>query len=144
MRAWAGEQGLELRDVPAHQCAGGEAELRAAVAAGFTLASHTWSHPNLVKLGDGELAEELVRPQAWLRERFTNVRPWLAYPYGSADARVAEAARAAGYEGALRIDGGWLPRGGTEARRFLLPRQNVSRGLSRRGFELRVAGVINR
>jgi len=117
-----------------------EAELRAAARLpGVSLGAHTWTHPSLPACDDARLREELVRPLAWLRERFEGTVPWLAYPYGHADARVAAAAAAAGYAGAFLVSGGYL-RPGTAP--HLLPRFNVPAGLSADGFAARLAGWL--
>ena len=127
----------------AHRRIGTEAELVAAAARpGVTLAAHSWSHPNLTRMGPGELEPELARPLEWLRERFVGVLPWLAYPYGLADRRVEAASAAAGYEGAVLIRGGWS-RPGSE-RPTAVPRLNIPAGLSLRGFRLRASGVLAR
>jgi len=143
VRRWAREQGLPLREVPPHQAGAAEAELRAAHATdGITLGAHSWGHPNLAALAPAELEEEMVRPLAWLRERFAGVLPWLAYPYGLASPAVEEAARRAGYEGAFRVEGGWMPRPGEPVRRHALPRANVPAGASLDNFELRTSGLL--
>lgn len=127
--------------IPSHARCASEDELRRAVAVpGITLASHTWSHPNLAALAPEELDAELRRPLAWLRERFDAVLPVLTYPYGLASPAVEHAAEAAGYEAALRIDGGWLPR--APHHRYALPRLDVPSGLSPHGFRLRSAGLF--
>ncbi len=54
---------------------------------------------------------------------------------------MASAAAAAGYAAALRVDGGWIP-DPRAADRLDLPRLNVPAGVSRRGFELRTAGML--
>jgi peptidoglycan/xylan/chitin deacetylase (PgdA/CDA1 family) len=145
VRTWARERGWSLHDVPPHQRVASQDELAGTAAqGGITLGSHSWSHPNLTRLGDRELAEELRRPLTWLRERFTAAAiPWLAYPYGLADQRVEQAARDAGYVGALWISGGWVGRGGSAAP-HALPRFNVPAGLSEPGFVLRAAGLGSR
>ncbi len=115
-------------------------ELRdAAAQAGITLASHSWSHPNLAALSPDELREELARPLAWLRERFEGVLPFVSYPYGHHTEAVERAADEAGYRAAFRIDGGWI-RGG-EPNRFAIPRLNIPSGLSTAGFRLRCSGL---
>jgi peptidoglycan/xylan/chitin deacetylase (PgdA/CDA1 family) len=142
VRAWAREQGLPLQDLPAHQTVASEEQLAAATrSGGITLASHTWSHPNLARLEMDELEGELVRPLAWLRERFDAVIPWLTYPYGLHSPTVERAAEKAGYAGALRVEGG-IQRGPTR-RDYRLPRVNVPAGISIRGFELRTSGILN-
>jgi peptidoglycan/xylan/chitin deacetylase (PgdA/CDA1 family) len=130
-----------LEAVPPHARCASLDELRQACAVpGITLGSHTWSHPNLAALRGAELMEELVRPLTWLRETFTAVVPYLAYPYGRATPQVEDAAEAAGYRAALRIDGGWLPR--RQVNPFALPRLNIPAGLSLDGFSLRLAGLL--
>jgi len=128
--------------IPAYARGASEAELRAAAARpGITLASHSWSHPNLAALAPPELEDELVRPLAWLRERFDGVLPYISYPYGHSSLAVERAAAAAGYRASLRIDGGWLREGGTNP--FAIPRLNVPSGLSDAGFRLRCSGLLS-
>jgi peptidoglycan/xylan/chitin deacetylase (PgdA/CDA1 family) len=127
--------------IPAYARGASEEELRdAARRPGITLASHSWSHPNLAALTAAELEDELTRPLAWLRERFTGVLPSISYPYGLASPSVERAAEAAGYRAALRIDGGWLRDG--LPNRYAIPRLNVPAGLSDAGFRLRCSGLL--
>jgi hypothetical protein len=86
-----------------------------------------------------------MRSLVWLRERFSNVIPWLAFPYGLTSVPVADAARSAGYDGALRVDGGWLPPPSrAQIDPYDMPRHNIPAGLSLRGFELRTSGLLDR
>jgi peptidoglycan/xylan/chitin deacetylase (PgdA/CDA1 family) len=141
IRSWAAEQSLPMRSVPAHQCGASTTQLtRAAATPGITLASHSWSHANLERVEGAELESELVRPLAWLRERFEGVLPWLSYPYGRHSQATRQAAEAAGYEGALLITGGWVSEA-EPPRLYAVPRMNVPAGLSLAGFELRTAGL---
>jgi peptidoglycan/xylan/chitin deacetylase (PgdA/CDA1 family) len=143
IRRWAEEQGMPAHEVAPHQTGATESELRAAFGReGITAAAHTWSHPNLAALRPEELEEEMVRPLHWLRERFAGVLPWLTYPYGLTSPAVEEAARRAGYQGAFRVEGGWMPRDG--ARPHALPRSNVPAGASLEHFEMRTSGLISR
>ena len=136
------EHGAHLSPVPAHARGAHEHDLLSAASVpGITLASHTWSHPNLSRLGGDALATELTRPLAWLRERFSNVLSAIPYPYGFASAEVERAAAHAGYTAGLRIEGGWMMRDGAAVNAFALPRLDVPSGLSAAGFELRAAGV---
>lgn len=105
----------------------------------ITLASHGWTHRSLVALPSSDLEDELAAPLAWLRARFPKVLPWIAYPYGSVDRRVLDAARAAGYVGGVRVGGARLR--GVAPDPLALPRLNVPVGLSLRGFELAVSGL---
>lgn len=150
---WRGRDDLVRRAVGAdsrpaaapsseQRCASLE-ELTAIAGDGFTLGSHTWSHPNLAQATDSELAAELQRPLAWLRERFAGAAiPWLTYPYGISSPRVEAAAQTAGYVGAFRVDGGWLPKHPRNV--FALPRFNVPAGLSPDGLALRLSGLLAR
>jgi peptidoglycan/xylan/chitin deacetylase (PgdA/CDA1 family) len=141
VREWAQRSGRALTAVPTVACAAAETELiHAASLPGISVGSHSWSHPNLTRLTRDELRIEMTRPLAWLRERIANPLPWIAYPYGFFNAAVAHAAAAAGYDAALAVSGGWLPR--SPGNRFSLPRVNIPRGLSIRGFVLRGAGLL--
>ena len=131
----------EMSRIPAYARGASEEELRRAAGhPGITLASHTWSHPNLAALDAAELEDELQRPLAWLRERFTGVLPFISYPYGLSSPAVESAAAEAGYEAALRIDGGWLRDGSVN--RYAIPRLNVPSGISDAGFRLRCSGLL--
>lgn len=117
-------------------------ELRVAIEGSpFTLAAHTWDHPNLTALRADELEAQLARPLAWLHEHFAeSALPWLSYPYGRHSEAVRKGAHAAGYQGAFRIEGGWLPHDACPG--FALPRLNVPAGLSLDGFAIRLAGLL--
>jgi peptidoglycan/xylan/chitin deacetylase (PgdA/CDA1 family) len=130
------------RDAPVYERTATEAEIDLALAFdGLTLGSHTWSHPNLAALEGAELAEELVRPLEWLRDRYPErTVEWLSYPYGRWSDAVALAARRAGYRGAFRIEGGRIPPASDP---FGLPRMNVPAGLSVAGLELRSSGLVS-
>lgn len=131
---------MEIEPAP-YAVAATEEELRwAARVPGITFGSHSWSHPNLARLGPEELRAELVDSLAWLSVRLDPVVPWLAYPYGVSSLAVERAAAEAGYVAALRVTGGRIPRRG--ANPYSIPRLNVPGGLSIHGFVLRTAGLI--
>lgn len=135
------ERHAPLTRAPVHaRCAHEHDLVAAAGRRGITLGSHSWNHPNLARLDDSALANELTLPLDWLRERFTNVLPVISYPYGLSSPRVEAVARAAGYTAGLQIAGGWLSDGGTK-NPFAVPRLDVPSGISAAGFELRAAGV---
>lgn len=141
VRDWAAETGLVADRLPPPMRTVDEAVLRdAARLTGVTLASHSWSHPNLTRLADKELGEELSRSLEWLRDRFPGAPGWIAYPYGLTDARVAGAARQLGYDVGFRVAGGWLPRPLDDP--LMLPRLNIPAGLSDAGFRLRLSGLL--
>jgi len=140
---WAGETGLPSRGVEAHATAATEEELHAACRhAGITLGAHSWSHPNLARVAGAELERELHAPLAWLRARFPMTVPWMAYPYGIASAAAVRLAEAAGYHGAVLVDGGWVRPGGGD--RFRLPRLTIPAQLTGDGFLLRSSGLVRR
>ena len=140
---WASASGMPFASLPAHAGIATEQELRAAASLpGIRFGSHTWSHGNLARLEGPTLDRELAAPLGWLRERFEDVVPWLAYPYGLSGPSTSGRARAAGYDGALRIIGGWVSRG--DAGGYVLPRLNVPAGLSGDGYVLRVSGLLDR
>jgi len=133
--------GLPPSRQPGHARAVDEAELaRAAARAGVTLGGHGWSHRNMAALERAQLEVELERPLHWLRERFEAVVPWLAYPYGLSSPAAEAAAERHGYEGALRVTGGW--RSVRDGRRWSLPRLNVPAGMTADGLSLRLAGLF--
>jgi peptidoglycan/xylan/chitin deacetylase (PgdA/CDA1 family) len=69
---------------------------------GWEIGSHTVTHPRLPDLDDATLARELAESRRAITERAGACRV-LAYPYGDADARVAAAAAAAGYDAACTL-----------------------------------------
>jgi len=142
VRAWAVAEGFRGQALPDHARVASEADLvRAASRPGVTLASHTWSHPNLARLQPGEVEVELRHSQAWLEQRVSGAVRWLAYPYGLATPEVQEAARRTPHDGAVLISGGWLGRDPGRGA-YALPRLNISAGLSDAGFVLRTSGLL--
>lgn len=117
-----------------------EADLcRAARMPGVTFGAHGWTHRNLAALGPAELADELRRPLAWLRERFAVTRPWVAYPYGRWGPHVSTAAADAGYTMGFRADYGWITPTPSDVHAML--RFSVGAGTSLRGFRQRCSGI---
>ena len=138
---WAPTAGHALSAPPEHFRIATEDELTAAARQrGITFGAHTWSHPTLTELNAAELRQELEQSLSWLRARFQNARPWLAYPYGITSPPVARAAEAAGYALGFLVSGGWIT--SPHQDRWTLPRWSVASGLSDRGFVLHAAGVI--
>jgi peptidoglycan/xylan/chitin deacetylase (PgdA/CDA1 family) len=128
--------------VPAHARGASIAELEAALDyVGLTLGAHTWSHPNLTRMNADELRHELVEPRMWLARYEERALPIVSYPYGLANSAVHAAAREAGYAAGLMIDGGWVAPPPRDT--FAIPRLNIPAGVSRDGFVLRTAGLLN-
>jgi peptidoglycan/xylan/chitin deacetylase (PgdA/CDA1 family) len=83
------------------------ADLEALQARGWEVGSHTVSHALLTEVDDRRLATELGDSRRAIAERLGACHT-LAYPYGLADARVAAAARGAGYLAACTLTGAHL------------------------------------
>lgn len=81
-------------------------------AEGHELGNHAYTHPDLTRIGDEEVREELRRTDA-LAQQLTGQRahPWLRPPFGAFDARVRLLAAADGYRIVQRdaVDGGHWP-----------------------------------
>lgn len=89
--------------------------VRALVAAGMEVASHSLAHRDLRTLPDDELAGDLARSKADVETITGRPCRTFAYPFGFRDARVEAAVRGAGYELAFAWGiGPW--------RRFAAPR----------------------
>jgi peptidoglycan/xylan/chitin deacetylase (PgdA/CDA1 family) len=110
------------------------AELRAS---GWEIGSHTCTHPHLTQLDDVRLADELRRS----RERCGGIlgEPCrsLAYPFGDHDARVVEAAGAAGYTSACIV-----PRRLVTPTRLAWPRIGVYHKDGGLSFRLKVSPSV--
>lgn len=88
---------------------------------GWEIGAHTYTHPNLTKISDDQLAQELEGPRRDLVERLGECHS-VAYPYGYADRRVADAAAAAGYTHAGTLTGWFI-----HDEPFLRPRIGIYR-----------------
>lgn len=88
-----------------------DTQIRQLIAQGHEIESHTMSHPQLSRLSDAQLANELVRSKQSLEAQYGVPIRYLAYPYGDYDQRVIDAANFSGYAGALAAWGGgsWTP-----------------------------------
>jgi peptidoglycan/xylan/chitin deacetylase (PgdA/CDA1 family) len=81
------------------------------------------SHPHLPRLDDAGLRLELEESKARIEDELGRPCRFLAYPFGDDDARVHEAAEAAGYEAAFA-----LPGPDDRVDRFAVPRVGMYRG----------------
>jgi peptidoglycan/xylan/chitin deacetylase (PgdA/CDA1 family) len=100
-------------------------ELGELAARGFTIGSHTVSHPHLTSLSDAELDLELGDSRAAVEDHLRRPCKLLAYPYGEHDARVQAAASRCGYTAAFA-----LRDGASRANIYALPRIDLYRGHS--------------
>lgn len=98
--------------------------LRALLAAGWELDSHSLTHPHLTPLSADQLAAEVGQSRTAL-EVYGGLVDFFCYPYGEYDPAVVAAVRAAGYAGATTVAGGIASSAGDPYR---LPRIDVSRG----------------
>jgi peptidoglycan/xylan/chitin deacetylase (PgdA/CDA1 family) len=89
---------------------------------GFTIGSHTVTHPHLTSLSDGELDRELRDSRVRVESSLGQPCTLFAYPYGEHDARVRTAVRRAGYEAAFALGPG-TPRDD----RYAIPRVDLYR-----------------
>jgi peptidoglycan/xylan/chitin deacetylase (PgdA/CDA1 family) len=102
--AWPGVLNLEVNNVrPGDLTA---RQVRALIADGWEVDSHTITHPDLTTLTDSELKRELVGSRAYLRRRFGVRADYFCYPAGQFDARVVAAVKAAGYRAATTTQPG--------------------------------------
>ena len=101
-------------------------QLRQAEATGLiTVESHTITHPeDMTKLSDDALTHELQDSRQTLEERMGHPIQFLAYPSGTCDARVSQAAMTAGYLAAVTMDRGWVA---NPAQSYFLPRLTPKR-----------------
>lgn len=95
--------------------------MRALIAAGWEIDSHTLTHPDLTRLDDAQLATELVGSRRAIARRFGVKPAFFCYPYGRHDARVDAAVQRAGYLAAMTENEGYA----TAATPFALSRVRV-------------------
>jgi peptidoglycan/xylan/chitin deacetylase (PgdA/CDA1 family) len=93
---------------------------------GIEIGSHSATHAHLTRLSDEELRRELTESKAAIEGNVGRHCAFLAYPYGEHDARVRDAARAAGYTAGFAAPGTSIP-----VDRFRVPRTGFWRGESR-------------
>jgi len=72
-------------------------QIRAVVAAGFEVGSHTVDHVKLAGVSGSTLESEVTEARRIIEELIMQPVMSFAYPYGSFDGAAAEAVRAAGY-----------------------------------------------
>lgn len=109
-------------------------ELSELAACGWEIGSHTCTHPHLTGLDEPALTRELESSRERIEAELGRPCSSLAYPYGSVDARVAEAAGEAGYRFAATI-----PRVLTTPRPLLWPRAPVYHTDDLRRFNAKVS-----
>ena len=73
------------------------AQLREVQSLGFTIGSHSVSHPRLAQVDTPRIAEEMTISKRMLEDTLGTRIDHFCYPYGSHDMRVVHAAAEAGY-----------------------------------------------
>ncbi len=85
-----------------------EAELRAMIAAGLEIGSHTRRHLDLTKAAPEEIESEVAGSKRDLEDRLSAPIRTFAYPYGRFNGRVRETVAAAGYAAACATRSGFV------------------------------------
>ena len=100
---------------------------------GFTIGSHSVSHPHLTQLNQTEQQQEIIESRRILEEKLGVPIQLFSIPYGESDATIIQTIRSAGYTGAFSTVFG------TENVRdhtpFLWKRWNIKRTTKIRQFE---------
>lgn len=117
--SWVAPEGLEPASLM------NAAQLRAVQDLGFTIGSHTVTHPRLAQADDARILAEARDSKAALEDILGKSVDHFCYPYGSHDIRAVNAAAAAGYvTGTTCVRAAATP----EDDLLTLPRKAVSRG----------------
>ncbi len=103
--------------------------------------SHTVSHPDLRRVGDDQLWDELVKSRQILEVGLGKSVTSLAYPAGEFDNRVVAMAERTGYLSAWKKGGGPV-RPGDAAEPYLLPRIRVHGRTDLEKFRTRVMSGV--
>lgn len=80
--------------------------VRQLIAAGWEIDAHTITHPDLTRVGDVQLWNEVSGSRAALQREFRIPVNFFCYPSGKYDARVIDAVRRAGFSGATTTNEG--------------------------------------
>jgi len=100
--SWMGYAGLK-NVPPGEMMPMSWTQLSELAADGWEIGSHTRTHPRLTEVRDEVMDDELRRSREELRNGLGLDVTTLAYPYGDVDARVRDAAAAAGYTAAAGL-----------------------------------------
>jgi peptidoglycan/xylan/chitin deacetylase (PgdA/CDA1 family) len=118
-------------------------QVRSLIGAGWEVGSHTCTHPHLPELDDRQLSTELARSRAVCEERLQRPCETIAYPYGSYDARVKDAAADAGYRLGVTLESRLLEpiagRGPLD-----LPREGIFRETRRSKYLVNTSPTVRR
>lgn len=120
-RRWPGVLCLTVQQLPSELS---PRIVRALVAAGWEIDAHTFTHPDLTRLGRARLEHEVAGARAVIRRRFGVPAEFFCYPYGRYNRSVVKAVRKAGYVAAATTDFGVA----VLRERFALKRIGIERG----------------
>lgn len=122
---------------PEYGLTGGQ--VRALIADGWEIDSHTIDHPDLTTVDDATLTREIAQSRAELRRRFGVPVNFFCYPAGRFDARVIAAVERAGYLAATTVNPGLAQP--EEGARFQLNRVRVNSGVAGSTLVGQLAGL---
>jgi len=105
---------------------------------GMTVGAHTVTHPNLTRVPDDQVQEEVVTSKQVVEQQIGQPVRFFCYPYGDYDDRVIRSLKAAGFEcaGTLFYGSNTLRTNPFQLKRVQAPDENGSRwriGLQLRG-----------
>jgi peptidoglycan/xylan/chitin deacetylase (PgdA/CDA1 family) len=127
---WPGVLNLTVKNL---RVSGGLSQwrVRKLIDAGWELASHTLTHPDLPSLSGTALTAEVSGSRKVLRSRFGVPVDFFCYPAGRYDSRVIDAVRRAGYLGATTtLEGLARPNEAYELERIRVSRGQGAHGLA--------------
>ncbi len=111
-------------------------DINEAVKKGIAFGSHTMNHRNLLELNDEDLQNELAESRRILASELGLSFHPLAYPYGYFDRRVADAAKASGYDLALTF--GSILSNTSRTNPFEMKREQVLCSTTQKAFSRKV------
>jgi peptidoglycan/xylan/chitin deacetylase (PgdA/CDA1 family) len=100
---WPGVLFLGLANVNNPETGLTQTMVKSLLTAGWELASHTISHPDLTSLSPSELETEVAGSREQISEKFGVPIDFFCYPAGKFDAEVVAAVEDAGYKGAVTV-----------------------------------------
>lgn len=106
----------------------------------FEFHSHSRTHPDLTRLADNDLVQQLDGSRQELQDLLGSAVDYFAYPFGRNDARVRDRVAAAGYRLAFGVDPGFNRPG---AGAFAVRRLDITGGDTRARFGRKVAMGTN-
>jgi peptidoglycan/xylan/chitin deacetylase (PgdA/CDA1 family) len=135
---WPGVLNLELKNVRSDYGLT-DAQVRALIAAGWEVDSHTIDHPDLTTVDAARLRYEVAQSRAELKARFHIPVNFFCYPAGRYDAAAVAAVQAAGYLAATTTQPGLAQPAAAD--RFTLNRVRVNYGVSGASLVAQLAGL---